>query len=126
MKQFRVFSHPVRGFAAVKVGVSWPAGFFSVFWMLATKLWGWVGVWVGVAFFLAIVENAAASAPESDTKVFLYLIDAAGWLVVGLIPWLKGNNWREKNLTERGYEFVALIEAQTPHAAISQVVSRSG
>jgi Mycobacterial 4 TMS phage holin, superfamily IV len=34
MKQFRVFRHPVRGFEAVKVGVSWPAGFFSVFWML--------------------------------------------------------------------------------------------
>jgi hypothetical protein len=54
------------------------------------------------------------------------LIDAAGWLAAGLIPWLKGNNWHEKNLTERGYEFVSLIEAQTPDAAISQVVNRPG
>jgi len=35
-------------------------------------------------------------------------------------------SWRERNLTERGYEFVSVIEAQTPAAAISQGVSRPG
>jgi hypothetical protein len=126
MKQFRVFRHPVRGFEAVKVGVSWPAGFFSVFWLLAKKLWGWAGFWLGVAVVLSFVEQAADSASETGAKVLLYLIDATGWLVTGLIPWLKGNTWRESNLRARGYEFVAVTEAQTPDAAISQVASRLG
>src|SRR3954467_9915928 len=124
MKQFHVFRHPVKGFAAVKLGASWPAGFFSVFWLLAKKLWGWTGIWLGVAVVLSLVEQAADSSSETGMKVLLYLIDAAGWLVIGLIPWLKGNTWYESNLRARGYEFVAVIEAQTPAAAISQVVSR--
>src|SRR5262245_47085515 len=126
MKQFSVFRHPDKGFAAVKLGVSWPAGFFSVFWLLAKKLWGWTGVWLGVAVVLSLVERAADSAPELDVKVLPYLIDVTGWLVVGLIPWLKGNTWHESNLRAHGYEFVAVTEAQTPDAAISQVVSRAG
>ena len=125
MKQFRVFRHPVRGFEAVKVGVSWPAGFFSVFWLLAKKLWGWAGFWLGVAVVLSLVEQAADSSSELGVKVLLYLIDAVGGLVAGLLPWLKGNIWLESNLRAHGYEFVTVTEAQTPDAAISQVVSRA-
>ena len=126
MKQFRVFRHPGREFEAVKVGVSWPAGFFSVFWMLAKKLWGWAGFWIGVVLILTLLERIADSAPGNTAKLFWYSLDGVGWIATGLIPWLEGNNWRAGHLTARGYEFVAVIEAQTPQAAINQVASRAG
>ena len=126
MKQFRVFRHPVRGCEAVKVGVSWPAGFFSVFWLLAKKLWGWAGFWLGIMVILSLIEQTADSASGTSMKILLYLIDAAGWFVTGLIPWLEGNTWYERNLRARGYEFVAVTEAQSPEAAISQIATRSG
>jgi len=34
MKRFNVYKHPTLGTDAVKIGFSWPAFFFGLFWML--------------------------------------------------------------------------------------------
>jgi hypothetical protein len=51
----------------------------------------------------------------------VYLLVAAGWLALSLIPLFRGNGWRERNLRSRGYELVSTTEAVTPDAAIARV-----
>lgn len=123
MGQFRVFRHPTLELQAIKVGVSWPVFFFTFFWMLAKKLWGWAGLWVGTAITLSILEQVADSSPEGGAQVIVYFVVAAGWLALALVPLFKGNGWRETNLQSRGYEFVATTEAATPDAAIAHIAS---
>ena len=38
IKTFKIFSHPTKGYIAVKVGFSFPAMFFHFMWMLAKGL----------------------------------------------------------------------------------------
>lgn len=110
--QFRVDRHPTLELQAIKVGVSWPAFFFTFFWMLAKKLWGWAGLWVGAAITLSILDQVADTSPEGGAQVIVYFVVAAGWLTLALVPLFKGNGWRETNLQSRGYEFVATTEAR--------------
>lgn len=120
MKTFNVYKHPIKGIEAVKVGISWPAFFFGFFWMLVKKLWGLAGAWLAAYIVLTLIETVAEQAGDSGAKAFVYLILAAGYFALWLIPALKGNSWREKNLSKRGYELVATIQSETPDAAIAQ------
>jgi hypothetical protein len=47
-------------------------------------------------------------------------------LALAIIPAFKGNEWRIKNLTKRGFEFMDSVSAETPDAAITQVLKSSG
>jgi len=38
MKIYEVYQHPVKGYAAVKIGFSWPGFFFGIIWALIKKL----------------------------------------------------------------------------------------
>ena len=123
MRQFRVFRHPTQGLQAIKVGVSWPAFFFTLIWMLTKRLWGLAGLWLGAAIVLSILEAAAYATPNSGAQVLVYLLVAAGSLALSLIPLFRGNGWREGNLRSRGYELVSTTEAKTPDAAIARVAN---
>jgi len=122
VKVYKVYQHPSLGTEAVKVGFSWPAAFLIVLWMLAKKLWALAGLWFLAYMVLAIIQDAALQS-HSPGAIFIVL---AGHLALALIPAFKGNEWRIKNLTKRGYEFVDSAQAATPDAAIAQVLKRSG
>jgi len=118
---YKVYKHPSLGSEAVKVGFSWPAAFLNVLWMFAKKLWTLAGLWVLAYIVLAILQDAAAKAHSiGGTLVIL-----AGNLVLGLVPAFKGNEWRIRNLTGRGYEYVDSVQAATPDAAVAQVLKKS-
>jgi phage shock protein PspC (stress-responsive transcriptional regulator) len=121
VKIYKVYKHPSLGAEAVKVGFSWPAAFLIVIWMLAKKLWTLAGLWVLAYIVLAIIQDAALKSYSTGA----ILIILAGHLALGLIPAFKGNEWRIKNLTKRGYEFVDSVQAATPYAAIAQVLKKS-
>jgi len=121
VKVYKVYKHPSLGAEAVKVGFSWPAAFLNVIWMLAKKLWTLAGLWVLAYIVLAIIQDAALKLHSTGG----ILIILAGNLALGLIPAFKGNEWRIKNLTKRGYEFVDTVQAATPDAAIAQVLKKS-
>jgi hypothetical protein len=38
-----------------------------------------------------------------------------------LIPPIKGNKWREENLSMWGYELLSTVKAETPAAAVAQL-----
>ncbi|MGW8285308.1 MAG: DUF2628 domain-containing protein [Candidatus Deferrimicrobiaceae bacterium] len=122
MKVYKIYKHPSLGAEAVKVGFSWPAAFFVVFWMLAKKLWTLAGLWVLAYIVLARIQDAALKSLSTGGIIIVL----AGHLVLGLVPAFKGNEWRMRNLTKRGYEFVDSARAETPDAAIAQVGKSSG
>jgi hypothetical protein len=122
MKTFKVYKHPTRGVEAVKVGFSWPAFFFNVVWMLLRKLWSASLLWLGLYFVLGLLKTVAASAEESVAQALVYLLLWAAYVALNLLPGFKGNQWREANLVQRGFELVGTAQTSTPDAAIAQVV----
>lgn len=66
MKTFQVYKHPTLGAQAVKVGFCWPAIFFGLFWMMASRLWSWVGLWM-VFYTVAVIILMAASATTNES-----------------------------------------------------------
>jgi hypothetical protein len=122
VKVFKVYIHPSLGAEAVKVGFSWPAAFFIVIWMLVKKLWIFAGLWIVAYIVLTIIQDSALKS-RSAGAILLVL---AGHLALALIPAFKGNEWRIKNLTKRGFEFVASVPADTPDAAIAQALIDPG
>ena len=122
MRMFKVYQHPTRGFEAVKVGFSWPACFGGIIWMLVKKLWRFAGLWFALAIVLNLVEAVTDEArSKPGLQAIVYLLLAAGYFAWWLVPAVKGNLWRSKNLEKRGYELVNTIQAETPDAAIAQL-----
>ena len=120
MKTFNIYKHPTHGFEAVKVGFSWPALFFGIIWMLVKKLWGFAGLWFVATVVLAFFEGIIEQADASGGQALAYLLLAVGYFTLALVPGFKGNKWREDNLTERGYEPLATVQAESPDAALAQ------
>jgi Protein of unknown function (DUF2628) len=122
VKTYKVYKHPSLGTEAVKVGFSWPAAFFIVFWMLAKKLWTMAGLWILAYIVLTIVQDTALKSGGAG----VILIVLIAHLALALIPAFKGNEWRVKNLTKRGFKFVDSVSAETPEAAIAQILISPG
>lgn len=128
MHQFKVYKHPVRGYEAVKIGFSWPAFFFGLFWTLAKRLWGCALAWFAALLVLAIVDVllgmaiARMGASESVLVAVLVLFLSFGVLSLYLVSGFKGNQWREANLEKRGYDYLGSMHAETPDAAIAQEI----
>lgn len=123
MKTFNIYKHPIQGIEAVKVGFSWPAFFFGIIWMLIKKLWGIAGVWFAAYMVCVIIEKATDQAGEGGAQAIVYLFPAVGYLTLWLLPAFKGNQWRETNLSKRGYEKTATVQAETPDAATAQAAT---
>lgn len=123
MKNFKVYRHPTLGTEAVKRGFSWPAFFFGFFWMLAKKLWGLAGLWFVAFMVCTLIEKVADASAQDGAAAVVYLLLAAAYFSLWLVPAFKGNGWRESNLQRRGFALVAELQAETPDAAVAQAAS---
>jgi len=123
MKAFSVYSHPTRGYEAVKHGFSWPAFFFGPIWILMKRLWGiFFGLWFLAYMGLVLIQSVTNTAQsDSGAQALVRLMLAGGYLALWLVPAFKGNSWRVVNLIKRGYELIAMVNAETPDAAIAEV-----
>ncbi len=74
--------------------------------MLTKRLWGWAGLWFGAGFALFNIEKVADASPQSGAQAIVYLLVWGGWLALALIPFFKGNKWREASSQSRGYEVI--------------------
>ena len=124
MRTFRVYKHPIQGFQAVKVGWSWPAFFFPAFWMFVKRLWGLTILFVLAYGVFSYIEADAEKMEESVAQGLIYLSLVLAYFALSLIALFKGNKWRERNLSKRGYELLNTVQAETPDAAIAK--SESG
>jgi hypothetical protein len=69
---------------------------------------------------LSVVEAVTDASQASGAKAMVYLLLSAGYFALWLIPGFKGNRWRERNLSKRGYEFAMSVKVETPDAAIAR------
>ncbi|MCP5267183.1 MAG: DUF2628 domain-containing protein [Burkholderiaceae bacterium] len=125
MKTFKVYQHPVKGIETVKTGFSWPAFFFSFWWMGFKRLWPQmamtIAAWLG-AEALGIVAGVTR---DSGAHGLLALLAFAAYCAICLVPGFLGNAWRERNLVSRGYELVRTSEAPSADAALAQFVKQT-
>jgi len=118
MRNFNLYKHPrLEIVEAVKVGFSWPAFFFSFFWMLIKALWVQASVYLIACILLSKLDKAAEKANSDflDTMMLIFIP------AVMFIPGIMGNKWREKKMQKQGYEFLKTIQAESPKAAVTQI-----
>lgn len=126
MKAFTVYRHPLLAPQAVKRGFSWPALFFSFFWLLAARLWWRAAIWavvyllLGFALDLFAVDDDESAVSGSDLLAMLML---AG---LQLVPAFRANAWRAADLLQRGFVAAASVEAETKDAALAKAASAIG
>lgn len=125
MRTFNVYKHPTKGFETVKVGFSWTALFFGVFWMLVNELWSFAALWVAIIIIAKVVEALTDHMQASMLQVLIYLALAACYFALGLVPAFKGNRWRDRNLIKDGYECVGTVQAKNPVVATAQFVGQA-
>ena len=111
---------------AVKNGVSWPALFLTLPYLVYRHLFGtalvYGALWLIVLAGLLVSGLAwldAGTAANSTVK-----FTTAGFALLALIgllylPFRYCNQWREKKLEQRGFELVAWVRASSPGKAIS-------
>lgn len=125
MKNFNVYKHPVNGYEAVKVGFSWPALIFGVFWLITKKMWIRAAIWFTAYSFLFLILSENQAYDEEKKDAWRGLIFFVGFIVLWFAPAFRGNMWREKNLTSRGYENISSATSGTTDGAIAIVVKNS-
>ena len=119
MKTFKVYKHSEFGYAAAKIGFSYPALFLGWIWLIANRLRG-----LGVLFLFA---------PAPLTLLFIFILDVLqisldsttlllfGYSIALVIPAFMGNEWLANKYKEDGYKLVKSIQADNKKAAIALV-----
>jgi hypothetical protein len=124
VKIFHVYLHPARGYEAVKEGVCLPALFFNVFWLLFRGLLAPAGLTILCGALLVGAQITAGRNAIDEVQAWGFrLLMVGGVLVVWLLPFFHGNQWRHANLLRRGFAHVTCVTARTPDDAIARALS---
>lgn len=121
MKQFKIYANLQGTYEAVKQGWSWPAFFFVSIWALVNKMWALGFGVITVFFVLVVIEDAAGWRLGQGINI----LSNIGVLVLSIVFGVKGNTWRESNLTSRGFTFKDTITAENSEGAIALYVKAS-
>ena len=119
MKTFNVYKNPDQAVEAVKIGFSWPAFCFGVIWKLVKKLWVFAGGWLALYLALSLAEKITDNLNDEGLQGVIYLLLAAAYIALWLIPGFKGNKWREIILLSRGYVYKDTLNGNNSDAAIA-------
>ena len=112
MKKYKVFEHPIGKIEPVKQGWSWPAFFFNWVWALIKRMWVIAVTFCLLSLFMEIFID------ESEFvigKIVIFIVSIAILFIFGL----NGNDWREKKLLSRGFDFKKTVEALNRDQAVS-------
>jgi hypothetical protein len=131
MKAFEVWGHPVQGYEAVKSGWSWPGFFFLWIWAFIKKLWLYGVTLLAITVAAYFVHQLGfSSCPHYYTghsaeplyNCVVAFTSFSALMMWGIAIWagVQGNAWRKKSLAQRGFSFVAKVDAMSPVAAISR------
>ena len=118
MKIFKVYRHPVFGYAAIKVGISYPALLLGWIWLIANGIRG-LGVFflflpVPLILLLAFALDALQVTSPNIGIIFLL-----GYSIALIIPAFKGNKWLANKYEIEGYKLIRLIQADNKKSAIA-------
>ena len=144
MKTFIIFQHATRGYQSVKVGYCWPAFYFDFLWAIVSRMWAVAAILFGLSVFLAVswavvsgyippemspwLVNISSWFPEPPVPSTIHVIPSlihVLWALLLLFVGLQGNEWRAKNLMNRGYEEVGVVQAGNKNAAIALHIKNS-
>lgn len=116
MKVFTVYKHESKGYEAVKVGFSWPAFFFSGWWMLVKGFIFVLIFYIAVYVLMAIYYNDLdMNAPYNANDFFVFVIS----LILWFYPGFYGNSWLHKKYKDKSYIEIKSIPASSKEAAIA-------
>ena len=103
---YSVYNNPQNNYKAVKIGWSHPGFFFGIFWCLSKQLWKPAGILFAILSVFGVTG-------------FLY-VDVI--VTFGSMIWMgsNGNRLYDQRLEDRGYDFLAIVNAKTPDGAIAQ------
>ena len=126
MSQFDIYMHPGDPPEAVKRGWSWPAFFFTVIWALVKKMWGVAAVLLLLSVLAGLFdpEPTPLFAPEETVKalpIALVVISYVLHFAISIVAGVKGNEWRIKSLSRRGFKRAQTIEAKSTSKALEQI-----
>jgi len=110
MASFRILTHPQHGTRAVKIGWSWPAFFFGMFWALYKRMWLLAGSLFGFIVLSSVFIPATMEGQLISNVLFLGL---------NLTISLKGNQWYASLLETQGYREQAQVEARNSDDALA-------
>ena len=113
MKNFAIYQNPMGQRKAVKMGFSWPAFFFNIFWALFKKLWLVFAISIILLLVSGMILGVSFPAEDADA------ISTFFGLVVAIIYGAYGNRWHIKDLNRRGYEDVGQCTGSNPEGAIA-------
>lgn len=112
MKEYKVFEHPIGKIEPVKQGWSWPAFFFNWVWALIKRMWGIAVTVFLLSLFMEIFINEAEFGIGT---IVIFMVS----IVILFIFGINGNDWREKKLLSRGFDFKMTVEALNQDQAVS-------
>lgn len=128
MNKYKVFHHPMHGFEAIKVGFSWPGFFFTWIWAFIKKLNTHGAILICVVFIAdyfvkdMISEGYSFRPTRGDSWAGLILLLALR-ILPSFIVGKKGNEWREKSMLQKGFEFKEEIEAESVDGVLAKLDS---
>jgi hypothetical protein len=117
MQTFKIFENQNGKVEFVKQGWSWPAFFFTWFWLLVKKMWV-----LGIIYLLCLSIYAVGKYYPFPGKT----LSAIGGFICGgahLLLGALGNMMREKNLLSRGFHFrttVTGLDQEDAAASLSE------
>lgn len=120
MRTYKVFRSPNSGlYQAVKSGFSWPAFFFTFFWMRLANVPrdGFPAVWSAWLGLIALLLFGAAGAFLDMPAVTHLLLPFAG-VVYSVFVGMHANEWLAYDKKQSGWECVETIDADSEYNAI--------
>ena len=91
MKEYKIYEHLDGKTEAVKQGWSWPGFFLLFFWAFYKRLW-----WIGLLLLSISVSLVFLRQPS---------VHLVGGIILRVLIGFLGNQLREKDLIERGFEY---------------------
>lgn len=108
MKRFFIYTHPEKGYKAIKDDFLWSAFLFDNLWAL----------YHGLFFFFCVGIMV-------DVIILSLIMTPSSWIISTVILTVEGNiygnygsSWLEAKYMKKGYEYVGTIEAKNPRNAI--------
>ena len=125
-KTYKIFSSPLGSNEAVKQGWSWPGFFFNLLWAFVKKMWVLGSSFLAFFIILGVIEGGIEASSGVEAAAGMSAISSIISLVVSVIFGASGNQWREKNLLSRGFEYKDTVNAENPEAGLALWVKESG
>jgi Protein of unknown function (DUF2628) len=126
MKTYKIYASPLGSNEAVKQGWSWPGFFFNIIWAFVKKMWVLGSSLLVFFLILGMIEGGMEASSGAGAAAGMSTISSILSLIMSVIFGVSGNQWREKNLLSRGFEYKDTVTAETPEAGLALWVKEGG